>query len=399
MFILQLITAQSGHWIEADQAGNVLSQRLLNNFDDCPKIENNDSLIVLLPGDSITMMAVKMPKMRASERLKALPFVLEEQLASDPENIAVAIGSVDKKGLTNIAVFDKTQFEKQIQILREHALFPQAMLPDFLALPYEENAWSIALLGNFALVRTGEQQGFSVDSDNLFLLLQVALDKSSDSKPNRFVIFQDNNVIDTTKWDVFNIPIDAKDCTGQTVFDLKAVQAQPAINLLQGENRPKMPSSDLKKNWVVAIISALSLIGFLFLSNMAQWVYLSHEATVINNQTLLAYQKIFPGSAEMLEPKFRVASLLTRLQKESKGSEFLHLLAVSGKVLTQYPAVTMQSMKFSDGKLVLQLQTKETAQLTAMVNAIDQAGLTVQQHSDNAGQIVNATLTIGEQAS
>jgi len=168
------------------------------------------------------------------------------------------------------------------------------------------------------------------------------------------------------------------------------------LNLLQGVYRPKTQSSNVKKSWVWCGISASSLIAFLFLSQATQWIYLSHQTNLLNKQVLLAYQKIFPNSTEVLEPRFRVAGLLTRLKRESSGNAFLHLLAVTGKVLTQYPQISIQSLKFGDERLTLQVTTPAT-QLNNMVNALDQAGLKVQQQSEKAGKSeMNATLIIRE---
>lgn len=396
MFILQLITDQSGYWIETDSTGHVLSKRMLSDFSNFPKIAADASLVVLLPGADVVMTSAKIPKMRASERLKAIPFALEDQLAGDPEQMSVALGDDNEDGTLNIAVFDKAKFEKQIQILHALNWYPQYVLPDYLALPWEAHTWSIAWSHPFALVRTHAQQGFATDADNLPLLLQLALEKTTE-KPKKLVALQEAQVIDTVALEKLSIPIVTHDCADQTVFDIDALQKNPAMNLLQGGYRPKVSSSTVKKNWMWCGITAASFFGFLFLTQITQGIYLSHQKTQMDKQVLLAYQKIFPGSTQILEPRFRVANLLTKLKKESTGSSFLHLLAIAGNVMTRYPDVVIQSFKFSDDALSAQVQTNQVTQLSVMVNALDQAGLKVQQQSQKSGQKqVDATLVIRE---
>ncbi|EKD91993.1 MAG: hypothetical protein ACD_29C00259G0001 [uncultured bacterium] len=150
---------------------------------------------------------------------------------------------------------------------------------------------------------------------------------------------------------------------------------------------------------MIAGTSCAALIIFLFFSNTAQWIYLSHQENNLNNQVSLAYQKIFPGSKHILEPHFRVSNLLSRLEKESSGGTFLHLLAMSGKALAQYSTIKIQSIQFSDGKLSIMVQTNQVLQLNALLSSLNQAGLLVQQHSQKIGKTtVNATLIIREQA-
>ena len=45
----------------------------------------------------------------------------------------------------------------------------------------------------------------------------------------------------------------------------------------------------------------------------------------------MAYQALFPGARDVLEPHFRTQRLLSQYQEASKGSAFLKLLSLSGK--------------------------------------------------------------------
>src|SRR3990167_4279907 len=83
MFLLQLHADQSGEWYEIDPTGNVVTHTSVPSLSDCPKISQNAPLVILLPGEQVTVTTVKLPKIRASERLRAIPFALEEQLACD----------------------------------------------------------------------------------------------------------------------------------------------------------------------------------------------------------------------------------------------------------------------------------------------------------------------------
>lgn len=67
------------------------------------------------------------------------------------------------------------------------ALHPKVVLPDYLALLLEPETWSVALQNKIALVRIDKQNGFSVDADNLFLFLQLALEKIKIKNPRKLI--------------------------------------------------------------------------------------------------------------------------------------------------------------------------------------------------------------------
>lgn len=92
MFILQLHSDQTSTWFEINDDGEIISSHLILDLFACPKINSDANLVVLIPGMQVLMTTVKLPKMRASERARAIPFAIEEQLAGDPENISVITG-------------------------------------------------------------------------------------------------------------------------------------------------------------------------------------------------------------------------------------------------------------------------------------------------------------------
>src|SRR3990167_326659 len=160
MFILQLFNDKTADWFEINDASEILSRRHLTDLSQCPKINPDANLIALFPGEKVTMTSVKLPSMRASERAQAIPFALEEQLASDPDSILVSIGNMQADGAFRVAVTEKAVFEAQLNMLHETNLYPRCLLPDFLALSWEPGTWSVLLQNQMALVRTDFQNGF-----------------------------------------------------------------------------------------------------------------------------------------------------------------------------------------------------------------------------------------------
>lgn len=382
MYLLQLHRDHSGSFFEINDVGAVVSTQRITDFSLVPKINPQEILIVLFPGDRVTMTSVKLPKMRESERIKAIPFTLEEQLATDTDTLFFLSGKAEADGSLPVAVVEKLFLDDQIAALQSANLNPHMLLPDFMGLSLEPAAWSVYIENNIAMVRLNEVMGFTIDASNLFLFLQLALEKNT--KPDRILFFQKDTVVDVTQFEKLNVPVFVRD---QVCFDANSFASHHPFNFLTGKNKPKSQSSHLERNWMICGVTAIVLVASLFFGHIAEWLYLKHQSTVLEKQVLTAYQALFPGAREVLEPHFRTQKLLSEYQQASKGSTFLKLLSAAGKALASSPDVQLTAVKYDQDALTLSVETKTEAQLNQWISAMQSLGLIATQRSsgvDNA---------------
>src|SRR3989338_7261468 len=341
MFILQLLNDKTADWFEINDAGEVISRQHFSEISQCPKVNPDANLIVLYPGEKISIVTAKLPKMRASEKLQAIPFVIEEQLADNPEAILVTVGDTNTDGATIIGVTDKAAFETQITALHDANLYPRSLIPDFLALSWEAETWSVLVQNQMAIVRTDFQNGFSVDAKNLSI--------------------------------------------------------KPPLNFLQGKYRPKTQSSDLRKNWMMCATSGAALITFLFLSQIAQWIYFQHQAIALENKVTEVYRTLFPNSKDVLEPHFRTASLLKKYTAAAQDSEFLKVFGIAGKTVLAFPSIHTQSIQFENHQLTLTVNAKNVDVLSEWSQSLRAQDMQVSQRVlSTAKDNLSAEMTVKE---
>lgn len=397
MFVLQLFSNNTGEWFELNESGAVISRQLITDLAACPKINPNDILTLLFPGEQLLLTTIKLPKMRASEQLKAIPFALEEQLAADPENMVIATGDAKADGSLVVAAIDKNIIDTKIQSWRDANLFPQRVLPDFLAIAWLPETWSVVIKNKMALVRTDFNAGFTVDENNLFLFLQLALEKNKEHKPKKILCWQQDSIVNPAEFEKLNIPFELMDEKKYPSFDIASLSTHPPINLLQGKYRPKSQSSSLKTNWMRCAIAAGAFIFILFSSCFVEWIYFYHQSNQLSNQIAVIYRDLFPGATDVLEPRFRTAELLKKYAGASDGSVFLKLLGDSAKIALQFPGTTVQSFQFNNKQLKLHVQTNKIETLTAYLQRLQSEKLSVEQRIvKSAPNDVEADITIKE---
>ncbi|MCX7120184.1 MAG: type II secretion system protein GspL [Gammaproteobacteria bacterium] len=375
MFLLQLQSDESATLFEYNEAGEVIALMEIQDLSKCPKISKDADFVLLMPGENIVMADIKLPKMRTSEKSSAIIYALEEQLLSDPDNVVIISSDSQVEGVSSVAVIEKNIFEKICDDLKMSDLQPQCVIPDFLAISWETKTWSIVLQGKMALVRTDVRNGFSVDVDNLFLLLKLKLDKNKDEKPEKINCWHKNNIIDITQFEKLMIPFSVFDASNNACFEIKKLFENPAINFFHRKYKKKLHSAVSRRYWIACGSVFAALVSFLFLSNVVQWVYYRSELKLSKANVATVYRTLFPNAKNISEPRFRIDSLLKKYEAASDANIFLHTYALVGQALLQFPDISTQEINFNKNQLQLTVNASSLQKLGAFLRSLRKEGL------------------------
>lgn len=370
MYLLQCLQDGTWNWIEWNDAFECVSSQHYTDFTQVPIPAREARLAIVIPGSHVLATQVKLPKMRAQEFSLAAPFALEEKLASDPESISVTAIGEPRDGHTPVVAIDKNYFESLWQSWRDHDFFPNAVLPDFLAIQLEKNTWTIVLQDQMAIVRIDHYFGFSVEATALEMCLNAALEDKP--VPQKIICYQRESLVSLTSLEKKNIVIEYHDIGKNNFFDGPHIFSKNPINILQGKFRGKTQPTTLRNHWRIAGVAAAIWIGFLFVSQAAELFYFKHQTATLEKSVLLTYQKLFPNAKNVLEPHFRIKKLLKRFQMAEKDSDFFRLLNGVGTSALRYPDITLQSIQYENQSLQITATTKNLSPLTTWVNALRQ---------------------------
>lgn len=389
MLALQMLNTHSGEWLTLNESSVGLSCEPCTDFSACVKRYTAHPFILLFPGEQLRLTVVKLPKMRFSQRVQAIPYVLEEQLISDPDGLHVAVGAAQHQGDCVVALLEKNRLDEILTLCQRENCFPACAIPDFLAIFWEQDAWSIVLKNQMALVRIGFDSGFKTDQKNLFLSLQLALEKYPDHKPKRFLYWGQGHEITCDHLQSLGIPLEIMDDKKQPPFDLHSF-AYPPINLLQGKYTPKLTSVKIPKNWRFCVIAASAWILSLFAGQFSQWLYFSQESKQLENRIHAQYRVLFPGAHAVLVPRARTDHLLKQYTDADQNTRWLKVFSTAGKILTRFPDITLQSVNFDGKQLQFNLQVDQMSGLMAYVKQLQAQGFLVRQHVDTDAPHVSA---------
>lgn len=350
-------------------------------------------VIAIVPGVDVSLTQVNMPKMASNKLQRAIPFALEEQLTEDVNQLHFSTGSRSGESLT-VAVTHNQKMKlwyEQLMVLPEEQLALKQMLPDNLMLPRKPESWAVLIEDGLAYVRTGAEQGFVIEQENVFEVLRGVL-HTSVKKPKSITLYADEMLFDDEQQAILNVKIEQQKAVNllqvATIGDL-------GLNLLHSQyavDRNMIPTSKLRYI-TVAIVAAWLMV--LLSANLIKLNYLqSHEAK-LDQQIAVIYKELFPNATTVASPRKRVERLLASNNVRSANSAFLALMGKVAPTLTQMKSLVVQEVLFQDQALQIKLEIDDFSQLDNLSNKLKANGLALEQRgATKAGKVIQANLIV-----
>ena len=119
-------------------------------------------LHVLVSAADLAFRQVTVPGRLTRQSLKALPYLLEEELGSDVESLHLVLLGQQGQQVDLVAV-EQGRMAMWLDWLEEAGLQPRSLLPDVLCLPWQAERWSALPLAGQWLFRNGPCTGMVVE--------------------------------------------------------------------------------------------------------------------------------------------------------------------------------------------------------------------------------------------
>ncbi|MFB1000856.1 MAG: type II secretion system protein GspL, partial [Colwellia sp.] len=177
------------HWLifSDDKEGIIASGELphANALDQLAEKSKQREVITFVPASDVSLKSLKVPSKSSKAMRLAVPYMLEDELAQDVENLFFAYNDIkiaDNEHNCFVAVVEYAQLELWNEWLKNAAIICKKMLPDVLAMPLsnEANTGSIIVLGEQILIRQGLWQGITIDTNTWPLISQSLCDTQTE---------------------------------------------------------------------------------------------------------------------------------------------------------------------------------------------------------------------------
>ncbi|MCY7295664.1 type II secretion system protein GspL [Alteromonas sp. a30] len=347
----------------------------------------NRSIIALVPGSDVLLKQITLPAKVGSKALAAIPFMLEDDVTTDIESTYFAIGGREGE-LQNIAVVQKEKMHFWIDTMNEAGLSCSRLVPDVLALPHVEGAWTAMMLGNEILLRQSHWQG--VQGEVSWMIPAIAhLTKHQEEK----VVIQN-----LTELEIPAIPNTElqPDISALPMEVLAKGAMASSFNLLQGEFRPKQNTNGGFKKWrLAAILAGVSLLATLADKGW-QASHYSSESNALKAEIQEEFRRAFPEVRRIVSVRKQMNQKMQVLEGSSGGTSMLVMLSQLSPAFSS-SKVKPQTIRFDRNRAEIRLQAVASnfESLEKFKTLAEQQGFEVQQGAiNNRDDLVMGSLII-----
>lgn len=297
-------------------------------------------VVTLVPGSDLIFRRVSLPGKYSRQAAAALPYLLEEQIASDVDELHLVVLAHEGHDVDLMAV-DKEKMQTWLGWLEAAGLKSQQLLPDVLALPQAADGWSALQLGKEWLLRQGPCQGIVADEPLLAMLLAV------EAEPVTIHSHTPVPPIPNANWQAADPELP------MLLLAKGALNCQ--ANLLQGPYRPQTEYSRYWLQWrKVAVVAGLLLL--VALTQRGVHLYqLAEQDKALKAEILQVYTRIFPGETRIVNVRSQMAQHLKLLGQTPQDGVLL-LLTELAPTFAEVPGLKPQVLRFDAARGELRLQ-------------------------------------------
>ena len=333
------------------------------------------AVIALAPSSDILLKWVALPPRAGRKVLSALPFMLEDELATDISEQFFAIGP--KVGDSQaVAVVSHAKLQMWQQWLADAGLFCNHLIPDVLAVPVTENGWSVLTLGEQMLVRQDTFQG--IQGEQAWLLPTLGHFTSQQEAP---VVITNYAGIDLSG--VPNITVN--DAPLELPMHVLAKEAMSSsFNLLQGEYKVKRTRNNAWAQWRVAAVLAVLVLCTSLVDKTVTLYQLKSDNAALSSEIDQAVKSGFPNIGVYRNVKLKLQYELDKLSKSGGDASMLVMLDQLSEAFAS-TQVKPQTLRFDATRteIRIQAQGKSFEALEQFRRQAEGAGFTVEQGAIN----------------
>ena len=318
------------------------------------------SCIALLPGNECLIKRVEIPKGAARQFDSMLPFLLEDEVAQDIEDLHLTILDKDASHATVCGV-DREWLKHALELFREANIIFRKVLPDTLAVPFEEQGISALQIDQHWLLRQGNYQAVSISEAWLPMFLQsdwvVAGEEEQATTIFSYTAMPSDDVQQQS-----GVEWQAK--PAELVMSLLSQQAiTSSVNLLTGTFKTKSSFSKYWRVWQKVAIAACLLVAVIVTQQVLKVQQYEAQAEAYRAESERIFRAVLPGKQRIPTISYLKRQMNDEAKKyggSGEGDSLLGWLALLPETLGQVKSIEVESIRYDGNRSEVRLQAKSS---------------------------------------
>ncbi|WP_135380898.1 type II secretion system protein GspL [Vibrio tasmaniensis] len=329
-----------------------------DQLDELTPYAEKRSCIALLPGNECLIKRVEIPKGAARQFDSMLPFLLEDEVAQDIEDLHLTILDKDATHATVCGV-DREWLKQALDQFRKANIIFRKVLPDTLAVPVEDQGISALQIDQHWLLRQGHYQAVSISEAWLPMFLQsdwvVADDEEKPTTIFSYTTMPSDDVQQQSGMEWQAKP-------AELVMSLLSQQAiTSGVNLLTGTFKTKSSFSKYWRVWQKVAIAACLLVAVIVTQQVLKVQQYEAQAQAYRMESERIFRAVLPGKQRIPTVSYLKRQMNDEAKKYGGSGDddsLLGWLALLPETLGQVKSIEVESIRYDGNRSEVRLQAK-----------------------------------------
>jgi general secretion pathway protein L len=356
--LLRLRADGSLAWLAQDAQGRALSGANAG-APPAETLARTRRVLVLVPAEQVLLLDT--PRMSAlrAQFIKALPFALEDQLASPVEDLHFALPERLHEVRVPVAIVGRATLRGWLERLAREGIRPDALIPETLGLPLG----SVMIEDDRALLRTAPAQSGACDLAALPDWLELFATNSGEPAALEVYDFRSAPAL------ALPVPVALyhERQRDPLAFFAGQLHGEPALNLLQGQFAPAHRHAPALRLWRNAAALAAAAVLLMFVYYGVDCWRLARESARLDAAMGEVLHEGFPEMDKVAgDPRQLMDSALTRMRGGTDAGGLLRVLNQIAPTLGSTTRTTLRSVEYHNATLELGLRAPDVPALDVM---------------------------------
>jgi general secretion pathway protein L len=341
------------------------------------------TVLLLLPGGDVTLAAPELPVRGASRIAQAVPFALEEQLASDVEGLHFAVGTRETgAAAVPVAVVARATMDRWLGACADAGIHPDAAYADSMAVPATPGGTTLLLDGSALYVRGRDALPYVLDTESPTDALALVVGESPEdtggltfyASPADYERYRD--AIEGLRAHSTSLQVKLMP---DGPLPLLAAQAThgAGVNLLQGAYAASSSIAAGLRRWrLPAALAAAVALVFVASHAITAW-QLHRDEKSLDAQITQVFQQALPGQ-KAVDPRAQMQGMLGAAAGQSA---LLPTLSAVSHAVAGSPQSRVQAVSCRAGVVDLRLTAPSVSALDAIKQSLQSSGLNAELQS------------------
>jgi general secretion pathway protein L len=354
-------------------------------------------VVLLLPGAEIGLAEPELPLRGGARLAQAVPFALEEQLASDVEALHFAVGQRDgvtvgtPVGTVARGLMDRWQAACEAAGIRASAAYA-----DTMAVPVSPNGCTLLVDDGSLYVRRADGVPYVLDAEPLDAALALAM-ASSTAAATHVSLYaapeeyeRNRDLIEGLRRSTETLQVKLMP-EGALPLLAAQVASMHGVNLLQGSYAVNTTGSVGFRPWrLPAALAAATVLAILLNQGASLW-QLARAEKRLDSEITQIFQSTLPGQP-VVDPRAQMEGVLGH---GGGTGALLPALSQLSRAMSQSPGGRIEAMSYRTGALDLRVVAPSVEALDGIKQAMSRQGAQVDlQSATPRGEVVEGRLQV-----